>query len=341
MKPNPDSHALSFACLDSFQPEAMDAVLRGTRLDHIQLNRGRLHADLMQANLGGSEFDWGSYNLPLLAKGPMPEDRVTLGFLSGAGDEGLINGVRLRKPIPVIFSETSELDYRLAPLTQWFAFQVARSELEKTGVHVSADFTHLDTLSGQQTRQMHTTLSDTIRLLREINACPLLTPDWGSLITSIRENLLSAFSVVLGVDSLSNSLSRSASESRQRLARRAAEFLDASFSKPIRITEMCDITGTSMKSLERAFQSTYGVTPKQFLTNLRLAKARRKLASRPQTRVSVSQIATQCGFFHLGRFSSAYRSMFDESPSDTLRESVAQSWPNAGGSKPGGALSQG
>jgi len=34
---------------------------------------------------------------------------------------------------------------------------------------------------------------------------------------------------------------------------------------------------------------------------------------------SVTEIATRCGFAHLGRFSVTYRTVFGECPRDTLR----------------------
>ena len=57
----------------------------------------------------------------------------------------------------------------------------------------------------------------------------------------------------------------------------------------------------------------------EFLTEQRLQNARKKLhKSHPQA--SVSDIAMDCGFRHLGRFSQFYWKRFGERPSDTLRK---------------------
>jgi len=56
----------------------------------------------------------------------------------------------------------------------------------------------------------------------------------------------------------------------------------------------------------------------QFLCRARLEEVRRQLES-PKAGLSVTQIAMNHGFFHLGRFSKVYRESFGERPSDTLR----------------------
>ena len=54
-----------------------------------------------------------------------------------------------------------------------------------------------------------------------------------------------------------------------------------------------------------------------FLRARRLERAHTQLSATPQR--SVAEVALECGFEHLGRFSGAYRQRFGESPSETLR----------------------
>jgi transcriptional regulator GlxA family with amidase domain len=54
-----------------------------------------------------------------------------------------------------------------------------------------------------------------------------------------------------------------------------------------------------------------------------LAAAHRRLrAAGPAD--DVTRIATDCGFFHLGRFAVCYRELYGESPSQTLRDARRQ-----------------
>jgi transcriptional regulator GlxA family with amidase domain len=55
----------------------------------------------------------------------------------------------------------------------------------------------------------------------------------------------------------------------------------------------------------------------------RLAQARAELAS-PRPGASVTRVALDCGFTHLGRFSREYARRFGERPSETLQRARRQ-----------------
>ena len=104
----------------------------------------------------------------------------------------------------------------------------------------------------------------------------------------------------------------------QRLVRRAEEYLEAHASDAITISDVVAECGCSRRALFNAFRRYRGYTPMQFLAESRLHSARRALLESSSTD-SVASIAKACGFFHMGRFSIAYRKRFGETPSTTLR----------------------
>lgn len=57
----------------------------------------------------------------------------------------------------------------------------------------------------------------------------------------------------------------------------------------------------------------------------RLERVRRILSVPPPDGLTVTEVATRRGFFELGRFASAYRHVYGESPSATLREARQRS----------------
>jgi AraC-like DNA-binding protein len=74
----------------------------------------------------------------------------------------------------------------------------------------------------------------------------------------------------------------------------------------------------SVRSLQAGFVHDLGTTPMRYLASVRMAGAHGDLARADPFLSSVSGIATDWGFSHLGRFSAAHRRSFGESPSQTL-----------------------
>lgn len=103
-----------------------------------------------------------------------------------------------------------------------------------------------------------------------------------------------------------------------KIVKKAEEYMHHHLHNPIKISEICRMTNTSERVLEYAFNKIYGLSPKRFLTVLRLNKARKQLLGSSAYDVNVTNIAMSCGFRHMGRFAAEYKSMFGELPSQTL-----------------------
>ena len=85
------------------------------------------------------------------------------------------------------------------------------------------------------------------------------------------------------------------------------------------IGELCRAAGVSERTLRNAFHDVHGLSPKQYLIRHGLEEARSALKLAHGARGAVTHVATEYGFFELGRFAGAYRHLFGELPSDTLR----------------------
>ena len=85
-----------------------------------------------------------------------------------------------------------------------------------------------------------------------------------------------------------------------------------------------------MRSLQRSFSEYFQVSPFEYIKARRLNAARQALVAGDSSRDSVSQIAGENGFTHLGRFSVDYREHFDESPKETLARSWTTRWISGG-----------
>ena len=75
----------------------------------------------------------------------------------------------------------------------------------------------------------------------------------------------------------------------------------------------------SVKSLQNAFKSLYGLRPNEFMRLLKLNLVHHELTQSKSSQTSVLKIARKWGFAHMGRFSKFYTELFGENPSVTLK----------------------
>jgi AraC family ethanolamine operon transcriptional activator len=116
-------------------------------------------------------------------------------------------------------------------------------------------------------------------------------------------------------------------DDRSRTVRRAEAFFRSHIGEGVSIAQLSTVAGVSERSLRNAFYDVYTTSPKRYIKLWQLHQVRRTL-QRSEAVATVTNAATCHGFFELGRFAGAYKSLFGETPSETLtkarlRRSVA------------------
>lgn len=102
-----------------------------------------------------------------------------------------------------------------------------------------------------------------------------------------------------------------------RAVRRAKEYIEAHLGEAISVDHIAEASGLCVRSLQSAFRQHTGQTPMAFLRELRLQAVHRQLLeAAPGT--TVTAVALQYGFAHLGRFAQDYSRRFGEAPHLTL-----------------------
>ena len=106
-------------------------------------------------------------------------------------------------------------------------------------------------------------------------------------------------------------------ERRKKLVDRACELMLGHADEPLSILEVCSRVGTSRRKLNYCFQDVLGTTPVKYLRSMRLNGVRRAL-KQAAPGVTIQDIASHWGFWHLSQFAQDYKNLFGELPSETL-----------------------
>ena len=101
--------------------------------------------------------------------------------------------------------------------------------------------------------------------------------------------------------------------------RRLEDFLEENCNRPLYTAELCAAAAVSDRTLRDLCHEHLGMGPGRYLWLRRMHMARRALRTADLACATVTEIATNYGFWELGRFAVTYRSLFGESPSATLR----------------------
>ena len=98
---------------------------------------------------------------------------------------------------------------------------------------------------------------------------------------------------------------------------KSIEYISKNKLSNISLSNLHGITNVSERTIEYAFLERFGVTPKNYLTNIKLHEVKSVLQS-PSNRELISRVAKEFGFNHMGQFSADYKSFFGELPSETI-----------------------
>ena len=111
---------------------------------------------------------------------------------------------------------------------------------------------------------------------------------------------------------------RSAQRRHAMILRRFRRAVEENPDQPLYIPELCGLIGVPGRTLRASCQEQLGMSPKRYLLLRRMHLARRALRESSPTATTVTEIATQYGFWQFGRFAGEYNSLFGELPSTTL-----------------------
>jgi AraC-like DNA-binding protein len=110
--------------------------------------------------------------------------------------------------------------------------------------------------------------------------------------------------------------------------RRARDHADRHYSEPLDLAALAAVAGMSKYHFQRLFTATYGRSPAAHLSQRRVERAQDLLRA---TNLTVTEVCHAVGFSSLGSFSSRFRQLVGESPSQFQRRYAADGAPRIPG----------
>jgi AraC-like DNA-binding protein len=157
-----------------------------------------------------------------------------------------------------------------------------------------------------------------VEISRIIEFCPAALNN-PAITKNLQQSLLGQLFAVAEQQERSHIGLGRADRSHVRIIKKVQDHFREFPSEPMFVLDVCRAIGISQPTLFRAFQQSLGIAPKEYLLIRRLHLCRQRLLHDLNSEISVQAVANDFGFWHLGRFGRAYRTLFGEMPSQTLR----------------------
>ncbi|MFD3482740.1 AraC family transcriptional regulator [Streptomyces sp. NPDC058665] len=114
-------------------------------------------------------------------------------------------------------------------------------------------------------------------------------------------------------------LTASVAPARPTAVRTAIDVIEADARTPLTLSVLAEHCGVSARTLQKAFQQHLGMSPMEYLRDVRLRRAHEELRAADPYVDSVASIARGWGFSHPGRFAAAHEAKYGIKPLSTLR----------------------
>ena len=259
------------------------------------------------------------HSQPVFITGAGPAEEYSLGVSMGAPAARRFQG-RVPAPMDILFLQPGAcVDYLFDKDSELAYVQLSSTQLRALGMAAALDPDKLKSDIVRGDSQAVRRFMHALRLALE----PL--PDaeparQAAMVGAAERRLLLALSDALSTVSLADT-----PQARHRhwrtfatLARQAQERMENTLDEPIPMLALCSELECSLRRLNYVFTQYFGVSPSAYHHKLRMNAARRALSEADPAATTVTTVATDFGFWHLGRFAREYKRMFGESPSKSL-----------------------
>ena len=302
-------------------PDAFHKAIRDAQAEGVITRRGNFQAELASIRFDRISIHRSTERLSRLTYSVVNSNLLGVIFATHADQEIYINGLELAHGDIIVFRAGSEGYNRSSAACQWGSIMLTHQDAAAAG----------EALIGREVVAPLVT--------QRIKPSPRLL----SRLLSLHEaaaHLAKTAPDILGKPEVGRAIDQALAEAmvaclanghpvnegrayrhHARVMQRLEDTLRANPEGPLYMADLCKAAGVSHRTLIECCQEHLGMSPKRYLLLRRMHLAWRALRREDAASTTVTEIATNYGFWELGRFSVVYHSMFGESPSTTLRRS--------------------
>jgi AraC-like DNA-binding protein len=305
----------SFTELDEFAAAAMP----GATVEPCLLAPGEFYAKITSISLHALKIRAFSVSRQHIMHASLRDDSALFSFLLPTGADLFYNGTRLTSVGVARLVRRDSFFQRTAEPAIWGCMFLPPEVIRTAGATVAgldlvAPKAEIIVACAPRPIAKLRRLTESARLLAEGTPEVIAQPEAArSLEQSLIESLADCFSRG------DCSEDRSTQRRHHRIMRQFHAILQNDPERPIYILELAQMIGVSLRSLSACCQEYLGMGPKRYLRLRRMHLARQALRKAAPNAITVTDVATQFGFWQLGRFAGEYKSLFGETPSCTLK----------------------
>jgi AraC-like DNA-binding protein len=308
-------------------PDAYHAAIRDAHVEGVITGRGDFRAELTRIRLDRLSLQRSAESLARIAYSAIDPKVAGIVFPTAPGPPIYVNGLEASHGEIVAYRPGSMGYNRSTAACRWGAIALTHEALAAAAKAIIGRELLAPSLTHRvkpppallsRLLNLHQAAGQLARTAPELLAIP-------EVARAIEQVLIEAMVACLADNEPDDQCSLRHRQST--VMRRLEEALQANADRSLYIAELCAAAGVSYPTLRACCQEHLGMSPKRYLLLRRMHLARRALLGAAPQQTTVTQTATDYGFWELGRFSVAYRALFGETPAATLRRPAADEVP--------------
>jgi AraC-like DNA-binding protein len=309
------SRVLSFT-----DPFAYQSAFRSVDVELFPTARGKFCAELTQVSMNKLWMHGAHEDLPRVYIGAVKPHRTTIGFLTRADQPAMQHCSMAVLPGHIIINDTDLMYRRTEANCDWGSMSLPKDDFDASCQAVTGR-EYAGSRLKHLVRPAPELMSRLLKVHDMVSRLAKITPDilsFPEVARALEQEL-----ILLMIRCLTEGEPSGMTTGGRRhdmIIVRFEEFLEAHPDQPLYLTEICAAIGVAERTLRVACEEHLGMGPIRFLSLRRMHLVHRALRQADPSATTVTRVATDHGFWELGRFSVAYRGLFGESPSESLRQ---------------------